>query len=217
MRDFDFYEFVGVIVPGAVLLTGVALAWPDGSPVEKLGDLSVGGLGLGVILAYAAGHLVQAVGNLVEKAWWRAWGGMPSDWPRSSAHPLIASQQTSQLEDRVRTLLNQPGFSMSSVSQRDWYSIVRQMYAAVEKDGRSARIDVFNGNYGLCRGLAASFFALVPLVASVQSPGWGVLAGLAVAGGIALYRMHRFGIHYGRELIVQFVSITSEQPRGNAA
>ena len=33
MRDFDFYEFVGVIVPGAVLLTGVALAWPDGSPV----------------------------------------------------------------------------------------------------------------------------------------------------------------------------------------
>lgn len=217
MREFDFYEFVGVIVPGAVLLTGVALAWPDGSPVEKLGDLSVGGLGLGIILAYAAGHLVQAVGNLVEKAWWRVWGGMPSDWPRTLAHPLIASQQTSQLEDRVRTLLNQPAFSMSSVNQRDWYSIVRQMYAAVEKEGRAARIDVFNGNYGLCRGLAASFIALIPLVASVQWPGWGVVAGLAVAGGIALYRMHRFGVHYGREVMVQFVSIKSEQPRGTSA
>lgn len=207
MRQFDFYEFVGVIVPGAVFLTGVALAWPDGSPLERLGDLSIGGLGLGVILAYAAGHIVQAVGNLVEKAWWRAWRGLPSDWPRTGAHPLIASQQIPQLEERVRTLLCQPGFTLSSASKRDWYSIVRQVYAAVEREGRSARTDVFNGNYGLCRGLAASFLALIPLIALIHWPGWGVIVGLAVAGGIAIYRMHRFGVHYGREIFVEFLAI----------
>lgn len=211
MRQFDFYEFVGVIVPGAVFLTGVALAWPDGSPLERIGDLSIGGLGLGVILAYAAGHLVQAVGNMVEKAWWWAWGGMPSDWPRSGSHTLIAPHQSSQLEERVRTLLHQPDFKLSSTNRRDWYSIVRQVYAAVAGDSRSARVDVFNGNYGLCRGLAASFLALIPSVGLIHWPGWGVVAGLAIAAGIAIYRMHRFGVHYGREVMVQFLSIKIEQ------
>lgn len=211
MRQFDFYEFVGVIVPGAVFLTGVALAWPDGSPLERIGDLSIGGLGLGVILAYAAGHLVQAVGNMVEKAWWWAWGGMPSDWPRSGSHTLIAPHQSSQLEERVRTLLHQPDFKLSSTNRRDWYSIVRQVYAAVAGDGRAARVDVFNGNYGLCRGLAASFLALIPSVALIQWPGWGVVAGLGLAAGIALYRMHRFGVHYGREVVVQFLAIRKDR------
>lgn len=211
MRQFDFYEFVGVIVPGAVFLTGVALAWPDGSPLERIGDLSIGGLGLGVILAYAAGHLVQAVGNMVEKAWWWAWGGMPSDWPRSGSHTLIGPHQVSQLEERVRTLLHQPDFKLSSTGRRDWYSIVRQVYAAVAGNGRSSRVDVFNGNYGLCRGLAASFLALIPSVALIHWPGSGVVAGLAIAAGIAIYRMHRFGVHYGREVMVQFLSIKIEQ------
>ena len=231
MRQFDFYEFVGVIVPGAVFLTGVAGSFgmyhgavdiivPGAvfltgvaleSPwdpwekfwLERIGDPSIGGLVLGVILAYAAGHLVQAVGNMVEKAWWWAWGGMPSDWPRSGSHTLIAPHQVSQLEERVRTLLHQPDFKLSSTGRRDWYSIVRQVYAAVAGDSRSSRVDVFNGNYGLCRGLAASFLALIPSVALIDWPGWGVVAGLGLAAGIALYRMHRFGVHYGREVFVQ--------------
>lgn len=211
MRQFDFYEFVGVIVPGAVFLTGVALAWPDGSPLERIGDLSIGGLGLGVILAYAAGHLVQAVGNMVEKAWWWAWGGMPSDWPRSGSHTLIAPHQVSQLEERVRTLLHQPDFKLSPTGRHDWYSIVRQVYAAVAGDSRSSRVDVFNGNYGLCRGLAASFLTLIPSVALIHWPGWGMVAGLAIAAGIALYRMHRFGVHYGREVFVQFLAIREDR------
>lgn len=207
MRQFDFYEFVGVIVPGAVFLTGIALAWPDGSPIERLGDLSIGGLGLGVILAYAAGHLIQAVGNIVEKVWWWAWRGMPSDWPRSGAHSLIARSQVVKLEERVRSLLHQPEFKLSSTDRREWYSIVRQIYAAVAKDGRPARIDVFNGNYGLCRGLAASLVAIIPSMALINWPGWGITAAIVVAAAIALYRMHRFGVHYGREVFVQFLAI----------
>lgn len=212
MRQFDFYEFVGVIVPGAVFLTGIALTWPDGSPLERLGQLSIGGLGLGVILAYAAGHLIQAVGNMVEKVWWWAWRGLPSDWPRSGAHSLIAPSQVAQLEERVRSMLPQPEFKLSSTDRGEWYSIVRQIYAAVAKDGRSARIDVFNGNYGLCRGLAASFIAIIPSMALINWPGWAVAAAMALAAGIALYRMHRFGVHYGREVFVQFLAL-----RGDAA
>lgn len=215
MRQFDFYEFVGVIVPGAVFLTGVALGWPDGSALERIGTLSIGGLGLGVIFAYAVGHLIQAVGNIVEKVWWWMWRGMPSDWPRSGAHILIASSQAKQLEERVSSLLHQPEFMLSSTDRREWYSIVRQIYSAVAKDGRTARIDVFNGNYGLCRGLAASFIAIIPSTALIDWPGWGITAAMVVAAVMALYRMHTFGVHYGREVFVQFLAI--QQPKSEVA
>ncbi len=208
MRQFDFYEFAGVIVPGAVFLTGLALAWPDGSQIDRLGDLSVGGLGLGVVLAYGAGHLIQAFGNMIEKAWWKAWKGMPSDWPRTNAHTLISPKQVSLLECQVGHLLDQPDFKLSEdVSPRDWYGIARQIYAVVASKGRATRVDVFNGNYGLCRGLAASFLALLPSIALLGWPGWRIALLLAFAFAIAIYRMHRFGVHYGREVFVQFLAV----------
>lgn len=207
MRQFDFYEFVGVIVPGAVFLTGIALSWPEGSKIERLSDLSIGGLGLGVVLAYGAGHLVQALGNMIEKVWWRAWKGMPTDWPRTGVHQLLSTGQITQVEARVRGLLGDENFRLeSSLTAREWYAIVRQIYAAVQKAGAAARVDIFNGNYGLCRGLAASFLALVPSIALVNWPGWGVAALLLASAAIALYRMHRFGVHYGREVLVQFLA-----------
>jgi hypothetical protein len=212
MRQFDFYEFVGVIVPGAVFLTGVALAWPDAAESNRLLDLSVGGLGLGVVLAYGAGHLVQALGNLIEKGWWGAWGGMPSDWPRSGKRPLLAPQQVPVLEERVRGLLGQPDFRLgATLKTREWYAIVRQIYAVVQRAGAAGRVDVFNGNYGLCRGLAAGLVALIPALALIDWPGWGVSLLLLAGAGVALYRMHRFGVHYGRELFVQFLATPAGQ------
>lgn len=218
MRQFDFYEFVGVIVPGTVFLTGVALSWPDGSEIERLSDLSVGGLGLGVVLAYGAGHLIQALGNIVEKAWWRAWRGMPTDWARSGAHHLLSSGQIEQVQEGVRRTLDQQDFRLEpSMSAREWYAIVRQIYAAVQKAGAAARVDIFNGNYGLCRGLAASFLALIPSIALIDWPGWGVAALLVAGAGVALYRMHRFGVHYGREVLVQFLAIQQRQSEVTSA
>ncbi len=67
MRPFDFYEFAGVIAPGAVVLYVLWLILPDVAPFLTTRELSIGSLGLFVILAYVAGHLVQAVGNGLEK------------------------------------------------------------------------------------------------------------------------------------------------------
>lgn len=206
MRQFDFYEFAGVIVPGAVFLTGVALAWPDAAESNRLLDLSVGGFGLGAILAYGAGHLVQALGNIIEMGWWRAWRGMPSDWLRSGAHPLLSPRQVTQVQERVRWLIGDENFRLEpALAAREWYAIVRQVYAVVQKAGAAGRVDVFNGNYGLCRGLAAAFLALVPSIALINWSGWGVAALLLASAGVAVFRMHRFGVHYGREVFVQFL------------
>jgi len=207
MRQFDFYEFAGVIVPGTVFLVGAAIL---AEPIRKLvfGELSVGEATLSVIAAYGIGHLIQALGNLIEWGWWRAWGGIPSDWVRSQRHRLLSEEQAAsldvELEGKLRLKVTDGYRSMSAHA---WYSVVRQVYATVASSGNAQRVDIFNGNYGLNRGLAAALLAIAVVNAIMEGRSWKAELILMVGVILALYRMHRFGVHYARELFVQFVQL----------
>ncbi len=215
-KDFDFYEFTGILVPGMVVITGFAiLFWTDQAQFKKLADLSVGGLGLGLVIAYAAGHLVQAVGNIIEQVWWKMRGGNPTDWIRSGKHDLIASSQRELLQNRVRQMMGNNLFELNaSLGVGQWYSIVRQIYAAVAAADRAKRVDVFNGNYGLCRGIASSLLVILIAFTIMNWGAWKVMLILAVLFCVAIYRMHRFGVHYGRELFVQFLQLSGPSQEG---
>ena len=208
MKQFDFYEFTGILAPGALFLAGLIYLWPDALRFDSFKDVSVGTFGFFVLLAYATGHLVQAAGNIIEAIWWKAFGGMPSDWVRDSKQSLLAPAQVDRLRLLLRTRLhlNVPD-SLSDVTGAAWYAITRQVYAAVSAAGRAQRIDTFNGNYGLNRGLFAASFVLAILVLTeepVQVKLFLILSAVAVIAGI---RMHRFAKHYARELFVQFLQL----------
>ena len=76
---FDAYEIVGVIMPGSVLLFGMALLFPDLKSLFFAQGFSLGELGLFLVLSYVTGHLIQAIGNLLEFIVWKGFGGMPTD------------------------------------------------------------------------------------------------------------------------------------------
>ena len=61
----------------------------------------------------------------------------------------------------------------------------------------------FNGNYGLNRGLAAACVALA-MVAATQAQ-WYVVIGFLALAIVFAYRAYRFGVHYARELYLQFL------------
>lgn len=216
MKEFDFYEVTGVIAPGMVLLVGALfLFFPEQHQgLINIANLSLGSLGVGLVLAYVAGQLLQAVGNGVEMVWWRFWGGMPTDWIRSAKHNLVASNQRDLIQTRLRVTLNAPTFELSTADARDWYAITRQMYAAIAAAGRSSRVDIFNGNYGLCRGIAAGLLVLLAWSAISDWRAWRIETALAVLIVLALYRMHRFGVRYGRELCVQYLQLPGAAPPG---
>jgi hypothetical protein len=58
------------------------------------------------------------------------------------------------------------------------------------------------------RGVVASLLVLLATdFYQSQTHDYKLYAVLAVASCLSLYRMHRFGVHYGRELFVQFLNV----------
>ena len=206
MRQFDFYEFAGLLVPGTTVLLALAAFFP-----AIPGGISGSSLGLGEVaagsgVAYGLGHVVQAFGNLLEAGWWKLPGGMPSDWVGTGKASFLHARQVEALPGKIAEQLGIGGITLGGGT--GWHGITRQIYAAVSAAGRSGRVDTFNGNYGLCRGLAASFLFVAVLI--VLRLGWSGRPYLSLASSaflLAGWRAHRFGVHYARELFVQFLQL----------
>jgi hypothetical protein len=206
MKKLTFYEQVGIVIPGSVLLFGLLFFVPSLKDLLAKDSVSVGQLGIFVLLSYAAGHLIAAVGNWGENLLWMPFGGMPSNWVIQQKTTLLSDQQREKLPQKLQARLGITISSIIGLERRNWFPISRQIYSDVERNGKRDRIETFNGNYGLNRGLAGS--SLVLACAAFAFGNWQVGVGLLVFCGVYAYRAYRFGVHYGRELYVQFLSMS---------
>jgi hypothetical protein len=201
-----FYEQVGIIIPGAVLLFGLIIFIPTLRDFIMKDGVTVGQLGIFLLLSYAAGNLVAALGNVGENLMWRVAGGMPSEWIIKSETTLISPQQSELIEKKIRTRLGVVIGSLRGLDRKVWWPISRQIYSDVQRHGSPDRIDTFNGNYGLNRGLAAACLILACVAATQQS--WPACGSLLAITTVYAYRAYRFGVHYARELYLQFLTIS---------
>lgn len=206
MKNFDAYEFIGIIAPGAVVAVAIMLAFPAVTEHVLSKQFSLGSLGIFVIISFVLGHLVAAVGNIYEAGMFAITGGMPTARVRKQTQKVISSSQRCRVEEGVRARQG-IDFSLESVSDRDWYSITREIYADVAAGGHNARIDSFNRQYGLLRGIASSLFVVTVWLTITEwhTPALPLTA--AVATVLATIRMMRFAQTYARELFVQYVRV----------
>jgi hypothetical protein len=203
MQKLTFYEQIGIVVPGSVVVFGLVLYYPELKLLTTKDSMSVGELGLFVLIAYAAGHLIAAIANALEQLFWGAVGGMPSDWVTRDPPALVSTEQVENLRTKIKTRFSVTIDNMAGFDRKKWWPISRQIYADVAKNGKPDRIDTFNGTYGLNRGLASSCLVLV--VVALAHADWLIAVGLFIAALIYGYRAYRFGVHYARELYVQFL------------
>lgn len=205
-KSFDAYEIIGIITPGSVVTLMMALQWPEFRDLIGLEGLSVGGLGVFVIAAFVAGHLVQAIGNLLDGAFWLV-PGLPSAWVRSPRQRLISPAQWTQFQAKVSAMEGEQA-DLATMDRRTWRAVTTRMYGRIQSASRAGRIDGCNRTYGLSRGLAAAFFVCgvwLGVAAGGLTPQVFLLLGLAV---VALYRMVRSSIHYARSLVLTFLDLT---------
>ncbi len=217
MKNFDFYEFNGLLLPGILALFGVSLLSTGFLSVVGGSSLTVGDLGLFVVLAYIVGHLVQAMSTVLEPFLWNRGGGMPTARIQKEKPRWLTPEQYAQLDSHLKKKLNlSPNGNLQDVASNEWFGITRQVYAAVAAQGRAARVDTFNGTYGLLRGLLTVLLSLIILTSTVaykvplgnvQDQYLVALLALVFCTYLIFNRMKRFGGDYAQELFVQFLQL----------
>jgi hypothetical protein len=210
MNKLSFYEQVGIVIPGSVFLFGLMFYIPALRDVLTKDGISIGGVGIFVIISYAVGHLVAAVGNFIESLYWRFKGGMPSNWIVGPSPQLLSSSQIAKIQVVTAARLGISVAPFVELAESAWFPIFRQIYSDVEQHGKPGRGDTFNGIYGLNRGLCAATLALAVAVLILAPAQWLVSVGLVAVSAVYLFRMHRFGVHYAREIYNQFLLLPVE-------
>ena len=214
MKNVDFYEFVALVIPGSVFLVGFGYLFDTRQFHDLLAPQTFGNLSIHLLLAYVIGHLLQAIGNWIEAVYWRPWRGMPTDWP-------ISRNGTSQSTRARSSLVKFCGYDKldDAVDLDTWRGLVAQARSTIYAAGRSGRLQFFNGNYGMFRGLLAAegTLAVLALWAPVDRSRFYPLALLVI--GLTGYRMHRFSVHYAREfyaVVAELARATTTQGRTSA-
>jgi len=206
-EKFNAYEYIGVIAPGSVVVFAVTLVSPEVKQFLVDDGTTLGGLGLFLILSFIAGHLLQGLGNWFENIFWKCFGGMPTNWVKQGDQNILATEQRNLLAQKI-TELHPAIKDLESLDGKEWYSITREIYTIVNAADKAARVDAFNRNYGLLRGVAVSFLVTTAgAFLAISLSKWKIFAALAICTVLAIYRMYRFAVIYARELFVQFIRI----------
>jgi hypothetical protein len=183
---FSFYDFLGYIIPGAILL--LALTYWAESVVKfdlvTVGSVSdVGQTTLFLIVAYLVGHLMQAFGREFEKREARNWGGYFSVQFLRPDATFYTEDFKSQLLDAIRgtfgltPLVDAPDSEMRDRRLQEMFNVC---YTYVIQRGIGQHAEIHNATYGFFRGALVLWLVVIPLffIAVLRH------AAIAVASGL---------------------------------
>ena len=212
---FPLYDFFGYLLPGIVAVLAASLAvWSLYFPAVPLSLLSLPKQVwfLLVVLAYFAGHFVQAIGNLL------------SNWlehPEERVFGENADSHCKALVKEAHTLIH----TSLGVAHIDPMWSYRVCDAAVVHNGVSSEREIFVYREGFYRGASVSFalLTLALLVRTVMGSTtviWndnqfgvprsllvGFVIGSALTSGLMVARFHRFAQYRVKHALVSFLLI----------
>jgi len=208
MKEFNLYDILGVLAPGMVVTVGLMTIFPEISPVLAKEGVSAGELGFVILISYVVGNLVAGLGNFLENGYWRLRGGWPTEQANRSNGKILEAREIESVQEKLRSqrVIGQSE-TLKDLGRKDWWAITRRVYVGLAAKGASRRIDIFNAQYGMNRGIAAGFLVLIALLL-VQSglDCWRIQAVLAGCTILSFYRMERFARYYTAELLRTYLA-----------
>ncbi len=212
-EKLDYYDIVGTVVPGVLLVSWAAICFPGVSQVALSSGLSSAfGLVAGIALAIFAGQLVQAIGSLIEPVLYRSWGGRPSEKALEEGLGRYLSKDTGRrIRDKLRPKVQNDATSQS-------FFLYAMQLTDAANIGRAAR---FNGLYTYHRSQVVLVLAALVLAAASSTFGrfaswhwWhtaSLILGLLLMLVLAWYRAKQRAIYYVREVLLTAEKIMDER------
>ncbi len=140
-------------------------------------SFDLGDLGVFIILSFCVGHITQSFSNILEN-----------------------------VADKTNFYFYKNNITSRAFKEKKITKKFREVYSAVSKNKRTERIDVFNKQYGLMRGLfSASLLFLI--IALFYGFIWKFYAFLLVVIFLCLYRAIHFSYLYSEELAMEYISL----------
>jgi hypothetical protein len=169
MPSFDFYEYVGYIVPGSVLLVCLMSFCPwmramfTGGVAAEIGRF--------LIVTFLLGHFLHAVAHGVENLnQWSCEGGVYGEnslVTNPDGQNLLSKSERWKLHHKILGHFKVDINALNPLNQNanfiTWCNITFRIQDSVHHDRRGALLDTFIKDYGLYLGLTTAF-ALVFLL-----------------------------------------------------
>ena len=203
--SFDAYEYVGVIIPGALPTLVASLFVPEVASLISSEGVELGTLGIFLIMSFVVGHVVQLIGNWIETIEGLLGWGKDSLVLNEKRRPI----DSFRWQRFLSALRSEDIIGQEKLNSSLWQGIRKEVYAALQAAKRTQRIDAFNRTYGMCRGMVAGTILTIGIVLVLggtehQSKAFLTFALLTVP----LYiRMRRFSRHYFTEIVSQFLAL----------
>ncbi|WP_421795381.1 hypothetical protein [Haliscomenobacter sp.] len=190
-RSFSFYEFAGIIAPSVIFLFFLNLVIDKAKDFSLFDFSKIGESVIFIVIAYGVGHIIQSFGNYAEKPVWWLLNGMPTEW--ITKQPRLWQNLFKDKEKQLILEKLQKDFGDSNALDYG-----RLAFTKVHVEGKTDRIETFNGNYSLFRGLLICFLFLMIITIYLGYYDWFWLLLLLVI--MSTLRMIHFGKCYAREV-----------------
>lgn len=167
IERFDYYDLLGVAVPGVLLAYWTPICFPQVTQVAAGAAFpgAVDVIGFGAIAIFL-GHLVQAIASALEDHLHRTWGGRPS--VRALSVGLGERYISQGAGERIRVRL--ATVAGEGASHQDLFRVALTRANAAP----ASRSEKFNALYGYHRSLLV--VVAIGLLLLVASRSWGAAA-----------------------------------------
>src|SRR5260221_1793482 len=220
MRKLTLYDQIAILVPGSILLFSIIFISPKLYILFGKEGITVGGLGLFGVVAFATGHVLAGFGQILEETCWSFFGGPPQHWitdnrsiPRGKISQLckpllLTDEQLKRLEEQLRKRLNLlENRNLTDLPTHEWPPMFTQLYRDA-RDNNCGRIDIFLTVRALNRNLTATLF-LITIAFALYGDRYLSLLSLISALAL-LVGMHHSAVRFAEEVFSQFLLLPNE-------
>ncbi len=192
MHDrFNFYEIMGILVPGYALLGGGLIATGKLSPAD-IPSVTLGGVSAITVGAVVIGFIAHGISAYVGNAYHRITKGMPSSWPATrKTVPYLDNKSLTQLQD----------LSGAGKDTKAWRTFFDKSLAILRRNGLASGSDRFLANYAFNRSmLTVALLGLAWQIQKLADIQWRIFILLLIAAIHFGISMNRHGQHFARDI-----------------